>query len=284
MTAPATVIDAHAHLWQREHTPQPWIDPVSMAVIDRDFWIDDLRERQVRAGIDGAVVVQSSNTTAETLSLLAASDGTSIRGVVGWLDLEADVPAQLARLREAPGGERLVGIRHLAHQDPDPLWLARETLDFAALAAAGLPFDIVIRPDQFAAAVAAVAAHPETTFVLDHLGKPPIASGELERWHADTRSLASFPNVVAKLSGLSTEAHWSRWTPDDLRPVVDTALDAFGPDRLLLGSDWPLVDLSGGLDRWLDAVGTLLDGLSASERDAVRGGNTITTYLGDTNA
>ena len=199
---------------------------------------------------------------------------------MGWVDLEGDVTEQLSALRAAPGGERLVGIRHLAHQDPDPGWLARPSVDFAALGDAGLPFDLVITPKQFAAASVAVESNPNTRFVLDHLGKPPIASGDLTRWRSDLAALASHANVVAKLSGLTMEARWNDWSLDDLRPVVDTALDTFGPERLLFGSDWPLVDLADGLDRWLHAADTLLGDLTEPQREAVFAGNTVTTYPG----
>ena len=177
-----TIIDAHAHLWQRARTPQDWIDPAAMPALDQDFWLPELHEMQHAAGIDGAILVQSVNSAQETRDLLAASEDQSVFGVVGWVDLDGDVPAQLDALAGEVGGDRLVGIRHLAHEDPDPQWLARPSLDFATLADRGLTFDLVVHPHQLAMAAQVVEANPNTRFVLDHLGNPPIASGELEGW------------------------------------------------------------------------------------------------------
>lgn len=276
-----TVIDAHAHLWTRARTPQPWIDPRSMAAIDRDFVPADLAELQRENRIDGAIVVQSSNSADETRDLLAAADGVTIRGVVGWVDLTGDVPAQLAAVAAEAGAAPLVGIRHLAHQDPDPRWLARPDVGrgLDALAAAGLPFDLVVLPEQLGLVADVVAVHPATRFVLDHLGKPPIASGDLTGWEADLRRVARAPHVAAKLSGLVVEADWHHWTVDELRPVVDVALDAFGAGRLMFGTDWPVVRLAGDAPRWIDALDALLAGVSDEDRRAVFAGTAERVYL-----
>jgi L-fuconolactonase len=198
-----TILDSHAHLWQRDRTPQPWITPDSMAAIDQDFWVDDLAHMQRQTGINGSILVQSSNTTQETLDLLSLAETGLVLGVIGWVDLEGDVPAQL----NAIGSHALVGIRHLAHQDPDPEWLARPRLDFGSLA--GLPFDLVVRPDQLLIAAATAAANPGTRFVLDHLGNPPIASGDLDEWRHGIMRLAALDNVVAKLSGITLVVDWA---------------------------------------------------------------------------
>jgi L-fuconolactonase len=273
-----TVIDAHAHLWRRDRTPQPWIDPESMAPIDSDFWVDDLRAMQEATGIDGTIIVQSSNDLAETRDLLEACDGTVIRGIVGWVDLRADAASQIDSLRAGPGGENLVGIRHLAHQDPDPGWLVRDDVDFGALGSAGLPFDLVVLPVQLPLATAAVTANPGVSFVLDHLGKPLIAGGGLDEWRADLERLAALPNVVAKLSGITFEADWQDWSVDDLRIPVQSAIELFGPSRLLFGSDWPLVDLARGSDPWLRALRELTAELSEPERALVFGGTAARIY------
>lgn len=276
------ILDAHAHLWQRDRTPQPWIDPVSMAPIDRDFWLDDLRAAQREAGIEGTILVQSANSPQETLGLLALAGGPddTVRGVVGWIDLTSDVPAQLERVRKALGGEYLVGIRHLAHQDPDDHWLRRPDVGagLEALAEAGLVFDLVVRPDQLGDAAAVVAEHPAVSFVLDHLGKPPIAGGDLVDWSRGLRAVAESPNVSAKLSGLVIEAEWSSWSIDDLREPVDLALEVFGPSRLMFGSDWPLTRVTGGLTGWVDAARELASPLSHGERDDIFGGTAAAVY------
>ncbi|MEL7977486.1 amidohydrolase family protein [Isoptericola sp. F-RaC21] len=282
------VVDAHHHLWVRARHPQDWIDPVSMAAIDADFTPADLPA--AAHGVDATVVVQSVSTWSETEDLLdvaASPEGRAARvaGVVGWADLfDPALEDRLAALRELPGGDRLVGIRSMVQAETDPGYLDRADVHagIAAVGAAGLPFDLVVRADQLASCARLVAALPGTTFVLDHLAKPPIASGSLDAWRRDLAALAARPNVVAKLSGLVTEARWDDWTVADLRPVADHALDVFGPDRLLLGSDWPVCLLASGYGRWLAAADELLAALSADERAAVRGRTAVTTYGLDT--
>jgi L-fuconolactonase len=274
------ILDSHAHLWRRDRTPQPWIDGASMAPIDRDFWLDDLHEAQREAGIDGTILVQSANSASETIDLLSLAADPGVRGVVGWIDLTTDVASQLERVRQTSGGDHLVGIRHLAHQDPDDHWLRRPDVGtgLEALAEAGLVFDLVVRPDQLADAAALAAEHPAVTFVLDHLGKPPIAGGDLTVWSAGLRAIAASRNVHAKLSGLVIEADWSTWSIDELREPVELALEAFGPSRLMFGSDWPLTRVTGGLTSWVDAARDLTSGLSQSERDDIFGRTAAGVY------
>lgn len=272
------VIDAHAHVWHRASTPQPWIDSSTMAAIDRDFSLTDLAEVRAQNGIAGTVLVQSAHSPAETLALCAAVDHQSVLGAVGWVDLRTDVPAQLAEI-EATGPGALVGIRHLSHQDPDPEALLGMAGGIDALGAAGLPVDLVLRPDQLDQAVTLADRHPQVTFVLDHLGNPPLLDAvALARWSATVTELARRENVVAKLSGITMGADHTGWTPADLEPVVDVALEAFGPDRLLLGTDWPVVRLTGGARRWLAAVAELLAGLTPAERAAILAGTARRTY------
>jgi L-fuconolactonase len=224
----------------------------------------------------GAVVVQALNSTQETVDLLAgAAPSSSVRGVVGWVDLTGDVPAQLAALRSAPGGSALVGIRHLAHLESDPSWLLRLDVSagIEAVADAGLPFDVVIRAHQLGVATRLADRHPDARFVLDHLGKPPLLAGgaDLDRWTADLAQLAHRDNVVAKVSGLTIEDDWKAWTTRGLTRIVEEALAAFGVDRLMFGSDWPLVNLTGGYAAWRDAYLELTAGLSADEQAIMDG-------------
>lgn len=271
------IIDTHVHLWQRNRNPQPWIDPRSMAVIDRDFWVNDLEAQLDSSGIDGAVVVQAANSIAETVDLLAVSSSERIIGVVGWVNCAGDVPRQIDLLRRTQGGGKLVGIRHLAHTDPDPAWLARRDVGAGldALGAAHLPFDLVVAATQLPLVTEVVSAHPNVQFVLDHLAKPQLRTGDIAQWRADLAALAERPNVRAKLSGLAIEADWTGWTPDDLAPAIDHALEAFGPSRLMFGSDWPLVDLTGGITRWLDVARSRI---APADADAVFGANALATY------
>jgi len=270
------LVDSHLHSWERARNPQPWIDPATMPELDRDFTIADAATTLGGCGMAGAVVVQALNSTQETLDLLAgAATSSAVRGVVGWVDLTGDVPAQVAALRSARGGSGLVGIRHLAHLERDPSWLLR--LDVSAgidaVADAGLPFDVVIRAHQLGVATQLADRHPDTRLVLDHLGKPPLLAGgaDLDRWTVDLAQLARRDNVVAKVSGLTIEDDWKAWTPGRLARVVEEALAAFGADRLMFGSDWPLVNLTGGYVAWRDAYLELTAGLSPDEQAIMDG-------------
>ncbi|GAA1720216.1 amidohydrolase family protein [Isoptericola hypogeus] len=281
---PAVVVDAHHHLWVRDCTPQAWIDPATMAAIDADFTPADLPA--TRHGVGATVVVQTVSRWDETVDLLATAAspegrGAGIAGVVGWADLFApDLGDRLAALRAGPGGDRLAGVRTMVQGEADPRYLDRSDVraGIAAVGAAGLPFDLVVRDRQLASCARLAGALPDQTFVLDHLGKPPLAAGALDDWRRDLAALAARPNVVAKLSGLVTEADWGSWSTAGLRPVVDHALDVFGPDRLMFGSDWPVCLLATGYGRWLDAVRELLAALAPGELDAVLGGTACRTY------
>ncbi|QKV79878.1 amidohydrolase [Amycolatopsis sp. Hca4] len=272
-------VDAHHHLWQTSVRRHAWLDGDETATIRRDFTPADLRA--AAEGIDATVLVQVLPDLDESVEFLAtAAAEPLIAGVVGWLDLTGSPARDLERLRSAPGGELLTGIRHLVQAEPDPRWLEREDVlaGLAAVRDAGLVYDLLVLPHQLPAATAAVRALPDLTFVLDHLAKPPIASGELEPWASGIATLAREPNVVAKLSGLVTEADREHWTAADLRPYAETALAAFGPDRLMLGSDWPVCLLAGTYAEVMNAAESLLDGLSPAESDAVRGGTASRVY------
>jgi L-fuconolactonase len=256
----AVTVDAHHHLWDLSVRDQDWIAEDSP--IRRDFTVADLAPEAAAAGVDRTVLVQTVTVAEETpefLALAAAHD--LIAGVVGWTDLtRPDIADELARLKELPGGRYLKGIRHQVQGEPDPEWLLRADVrrGLAAVAAAGLVYDLLVLPHQLPACVKAAAALPQLTFVLDHLGKPPIASGTLEPWAGDLRALAAHPNTVGKLSGMVTEADLAAWTVEDLRPYADVVLDAFGPDRLMFGSDWPVCGLAATYAQVLDAAQELV--------------------------
>ncbi|MEV4457859.1 amidohydrolase family protein [Microbispora sp. NPDC049633] len=283
-TPTQAIVDAHHHLWELSRRPQTWLDPARMAPIRRDFTPSDHAAVAAEAGIGSSVLVQvlpDAEETREFLALAARSD--TVAAVVGWADLtRPDLAAELAALAASPGGELLRGIRHLVQGEPDPRWLARDDVreGLRQVAAAGLVYDLLVLPHQLPAAIETVRALPELTFVLDHLAKPPVASGELEPWAGLVRELAAEPNVTAKLSGLITEADWDDWDAARLRPYADVALDAFGPGRLMFGSDWPVCLLAGALPLWAETVRALLTdaGLSAAERDAVFRGTAERVY------
>jgi L-fuconolactonase len=272
-------IDAHHHLWDLSARPQDWLDGVPS--IRRDFGPADLRAVTGPAGVDATVLVQVLNDIGETADFLAvAGESDLIAGVVGWVDLTApDVAEQLDRLRSGPGGDRLVGIRHLVQSEPDPDWLIRPDVlaGLRAVRDAGLVYDVLTRPHQLPSALVAARTLPDMVFVLNHLSKPDITGGALEPWATHLAALAAEPNVVAKVSGLVTEAG-PQWTVADLRPCVDVALEAFGPDRLMAGSDWPVCLLAASYDEVFDAASQLSAGLSAAERDQVFGGTADRVY------
>ncbi|MEU5976281.1 amidohydrolase family protein [Streptomyces sp. NPDC047315] len=277
-----TIVDAHHHVWDLSVRDQGWITGPALAPLRRDFSLDDLAPEARAAGVGATVLVQTVTVADETPELLAlAAAGDLVAGVVGWTDLTApDVSQELARLRALPGGDRLVAVRHQVQEEPDPGWLVRPEVlrGLAAVAAAGLAYDLVVRHHQLPMAVRAADSLPDLVFVLDHLGKPSIAAGEVEPWAGAVRALAARPNTACKLSGMVTEAHWDRWTTTDLRPYADTALDAFGPARLMFGSDWPVCRLAAPYPRVLAAARSLTEHLSASERNDVFAGTAQRVY------
>ncbi|MFC7907271.1 amidohydrolase family protein [Streptomyces nigra] len=272
-----TIVDAHHHVWDLSVRDQDWIIGPELKPLRRDFGLDDLLPEARATGVGRTVVVQTVTVPEETPELLALAERHElVAGVVGWTDLtRPDVAAELARLRELPGGRYLKGIRHQVQAEPDPGWLLRPDVrrGLTALEEAGLVHDLVVLPHQLPACVEAAARHPGLTFVLDHLGKPPIASGAREPWESAVRALAALPNTVCKLSGMVTEADHARWTVEDLRPYADTVLDAFGPARLMYGSDWPVCTLAASYGQVLDAARALTGPADRSqifERTAVR--------------
>jgi len=275
------LVDAHLHVWERARHPQPWIDPTTMSTIDRDYPPRSAAEKLATHGIDGAVVIQCVNELSETVDILAdASALPAVRGVVGWVDLTSDVKTQVETLRSGPGGDRLVGVRHVTFTETDARWLARSDVGrgLTALGEAALTYDLLVDPHQLRLATEVARRHETTTFVLDHLGKVPMTSTALVTWARDLAELATCPNVAMKVSGVITEDDWTRWSVDRLRPVIDHALATFGPDRLLFGSDWPVVELAGGYGPWLEAYLQLTDDLEPLERAAIDGANTLRVY------
>jgi L-fuconolactonase len=275
-------VDAHQHVWDLAVRDQDWITGPAVSPIRRSFGLADLAAVAGPAGVDTTVLVQTVTVAAETPELLALADRHPLVGaVVGWVDLTAPgVTDELAALAGGPGGRWLRGIRHQVQGEPDPRWLCRPDVrrGLAAVGAAGLVYELLVLPHQLPAAVAAAAALPEVRFVLDHCAKPPIASGELEPWATGIRRLAEQDNVVCKLSGLVTEADWATWRPADLAPYVEVVLEAFGPQRLAFGSDWPVCLLAASYAEVLGAAKALTARLSAAERDEIFAGTARRAY------
>lgn len=279
MTEPKQLIDAHHHVWDLAVRDQPWT--ATLPTLRRTFTLDELRPHLAAHDIARTVVVQTITVPDETPELLAlAAAEPLVAGVVGWVDLTAPaVGDELARLRALPGGHALVGVRHQVQEESDPEWLCRPDVrrGLAAVAAAGLSYDLLVTADQLPAAVATVRALPESRFVLDHAGKPRIRESELESWRAHVAALGGCANVTVKLSGLVTEAN-ETWTVADLRPYADALLESFGPARLMYGSDWPVCLLAASYDQVIGAAEELTSGLSPSERADVFGGTAARGY------
>jgi predicted TIM-barrel fold metal-dependent hydrolase len=277
-----TIIDAHHHVWDLAVRDQEWITGEAMAPLRRDFSLADLEPEARAAGVTGTVLVQTVTVAEETPEFLALADAHElVAGVVGWTDLtDPGVADALAALAALPGGRHLVGIRHQVQAEPDPEWLTRPEVGrgLAAVAEAGLVYDLLVRPHQLPAAVRAAARLPQLTFVLDHLAKPPIAAGDIDDWAKDIARLAALPNTVCKLSGMVTEADWHAWTTEALRPYAETVLDAFGPGRVMFGSDWPVCRLAATYAEVFAAAEELTARLTAAEREAVFAGTAVRAY------
>jgi L-fuconolactonase len=266
-------IDAHQHFWRYDEREYDWISE-GMESLRRDFLPADLEPELRRAGFQGSIAVQARQSLEETRWLLELAERNPfVVGVVGWVDLRSPEAAlQLDALR---GNPKLVGVRHVAQSEPDDRFLVGE--DFlrgvGLLEGRGLAYDILIYPRHLRVAAEFVDRFPGLRFVLDHAAKPEIRTGEIRDWARDLSTLARLPNVVCKLSGLVTEADWRAWSPEGVRPYLDVAWDAFGPERLLIGSDWPVCTLAAEYGRTMDLVLDYLSRRPTTEQEAVCGGN-----------
>ena len=279
-------IDAHHHVWDLALRDQPWIAGEAMAPIARSFGIEEFTTQSEASGFAASVVVQTVTEVAETEELLELAAATSrVVGVVGWVDVAAaDVGDQLDRLQARPCGRWLVGIRSLVQYEPDPAWLGRPAVvaGLREVARRGLVNELLVLPHQLSAVVGAVREVADGRFVLDHLAKPAIAAGQWDPWAGDLAAVAQCRNVLAKISGLVTEAVWSQWTPADLRPYVDHAISLFSSDRLAFGSDWPVCTLAASYAQIVELADDLVGELSTDEQAAIFGGNAVATYTLDT--
>ncbi len=272
-----TRIDAHQHFWRFDAARDAWITD-EMAALRRDFLPTDLAPLLAAQGMDGTVAVQADQSEAETEFLLGlADDHPFIRGVVGWVDLTADDLTR--RLEGFSVFERLRGLRHIAQAEADD-FLAREDVvrGIGRLREFGLTYDILVYAHQLAAALTLVERLPDQPFVVDHCAKPRIRAREIEPWATHMRQLARHPNVCCKVSGVVTEADWERWHLDHVRPYLDVVFTAFGPDRLMFGSDWPVCLLAGSYARVTELIARYVEELSDDERDALFGGTAVRFY------
>jgi len=271
-------IDAHHHFWRYNAKRDAWITD-SMARLRRDYLPEHLIEELTSNAIDASIAVQADQSEAETAFLLdLARMYPFIAGVVGWVDLRArDLGDQLEAYARF---EKLRGFRHIAQSEPDARFLAREEVvqGIGALRRYGFTYDILIYPDQMPAALELMARLPDQLFVIDHLAKPPIRTNQMASWANRMREMASNPRAHCKVSGLITEADWQAWRADDFKPYLDVVFEAFGTDRLLFGSDWPVCLLAGTYRQAQELVADYMKGLPSSEQEKVFGANAERFY------
>lgn len=272
------VIDAHHHLWHYSPQEYGWIDD-SMAALRRDFLPADIEVEMAVAGVDGAIAVQARQTLEDTRWLLELADRhPAMRGVVGWAPIAAaEFPGILEELWSRP---KLKGLRHVVQGEPDEQFILREDFNrgIRAMAGSRLVYDILIYERHLPQTIEFVDRHPQQVFVLDHIAKPKIAAGELEPWARRMRELAKRDNVWCKVSGLVTEAKSNTWSVETLRPYIDVAAEAFGPLRLMAGSDWPVCLVASSYRQWWELLRGYFAGFSENERTRIFGGTAIEVY------
>jgi L-fuconolactonase len=275
MTLP--IVDAHQHYWDLAHFSYPWMTP-DLGILLRDYLPADLKPILELNGVQRTVLVQALSSPAETDWLLElATQADFVAGVVGWADLTA--PSLGDTLDRRMLNPRFKGLRHQVQDESDDAWLLRDDVQrgLGELARRNLPYDLLLHPRHLSLVPEVAARHPDLRLVIDHLGKPPIAQGRLEPWATDLRRAALYPNVYCKLSGMATEAG-AGWTDAAVVPYVQAAVEAFGCQRLMFGSDWPVCLLAGTYQRVIRALRGALGPLSAEDEARVFAGNAIEFY------
>jgi L-fuconolactonase len=272
------IIDSHQHFWKYDPARDGWVTD-KMSLIKRDFFPEELQRECVANDVDGTVVVQVDQSEDETLFLLDLAEKYQfIAGVVGWIDLRS--PAIEERLRSFSQYRKLRGFRHIAQAEPDDQFLVGRdfTRGISLLREFGFVYDILIYPKQLPAAIELVSRFPEQSFVVDHMAKPPIKFGSLEPWESYIRTIAQNTNVFCKVSGLVTEADWLHWKSADIHPYLDVVFDAFGPERLMFGSDWPVCLLAANYGQVKGVVEMYVDAHAAQHKQNIFGGNAVRFY------
>ncbi|WP_295719589.1 amidohydrolase family protein [Mucilaginibacter sp.] len=273
-----TKIDAHQHFWLFDPVRDNWIND-EMLAIKQDFLPAQLLPVLQQNGMDGCVAIQANQTDDETMFLLDLADEHSfIKGVVGWVDLKADNLEE--KLKEYRMYNQLKGFRHILQSEPDKQYMLQPAFQkgIAALQRHGYTYDILIYPEHLPYATELVGGFPDQKFVVDHMAKPPIKTQEIKDWQADIESLAKHQNVFCKISGLLTEADWAKWKIADFTAYLDVVFNAFGADRIMFGSDWPVCLLAGAYKSSLDVLHSFIAKLSAIEQELFFGGNAISFY------
>lgn len=270
-------LDSHQHFWAYDAEQYPWIS--AGTPLHRDWLPTDLKALQASLGFDGSIVVQARQTVEESRWLLKLADeNPRIKGVVGWVDLRS--PRVVEELAELVRHPLFRGVRHVVQSEPDDSFMVRPEFlrGIGELHAFGLTYDILIFPQQLPAAIELVARHPGQAFVLDHIAKPLIKEKQMEPWRKLLRELAQAPGIMCKVSGIITEAEQKNWKPDEIRPYLDVVFEAFGPDRLMWGSDWPVCLLAGSYEQVFRLIDEYATGLSQVQREGLFGGNCARFY------
>lgn len=271
-------LDSHQHFWIYQPAEYPWIQN-HMDVLRRDFLPDNLAAEQTKARFDGSIAVQARQSIAETRWLLELAQTHSfIKGVVGWVDLKSE--AAFDQLSEFAAHPKFVGVRHVVQDEPDARFLLNDafTRGLQLLSKFNLAYDLLVYPKQLPACIELARQMPQQRFVLDHIAKPLIRSGIMGPWAEYIRALASSPNVYCKISGLVTEANWSAWSQNDFSPFLQIACDAFGEDRLMVGSDWPVCLLAASYQQVIDIPKKFLASKSESAQRKFFGENAARFY------
>lgn len=271
-------IDAHQHFWKYSAAEYEWIGD-DMPELKRDFLPRDLKPLLASQGFEDSIAVQARQSVEETRWLLElAEQNDFVKGVVGWVDLcSTELASQLERFAAHP---KLVGVRHIVQGEPDDEFMLRPEFrkGIARLAGYGLTYDLLLYPRHLPVAVKLVREFPKQPFVLDHVAKPGIADGTLEPWATDIRELARFGNVCCKVSGMVTEARWKQWRADDFRPYLDVVFEAFGTERVMIGSDWPVCTVSASYAETIGIVKEYIRKFSEEQQNAILGGNCAAFY------
>jgi L-fuconolactonase len=270
-------LDAHQHFWSYDAAQYPWI-PLG-SPLHRSWLPEDLAALQRPLGFDGSIAVQARQVVGESDWLLGLADKHAmVKGVVGWVDLRSDrIEEDLSRLAAHP---KFVGVRHVVQEEPDDDFMLRKDFQrgISKLQAHGLTYDILIYPKQLEAAIRLAENFPDQPFVLDHIAKPHIKDGAIEPWRSQVLRLAKLPNVHCKVSGMLTEADHRAWKTEQFRPYLDTVFEAFGPARLMYGSDWPVCLFAGSYEQAFRLVDDYARGLTDAERAGLLGGNCARFY------
>lgn len=272
------IIDGHQHFWQVGHFDYPWMSS-EVEVLYRDYLPSTLEPILKESGVAQTVLVQASNSLAETYWLLSLAERHQfIAGVVGWVDLKD--PEMEQELEVMTANPKFKGVRHLVESEPPDDWLVQANVlnGLRVLEKRRIPYDLLVHTRHLKYVKTVAEACPNLRLVIDHMAKPPIASGEIADWASALKEVAAYSTISCKLSGLVTEANWASWTTDDLRPYVERALEFFGPERMMFGSDWPVCLLASSYARVLESFRSLLADLAEEDRNLIFSGNSSEFY------